>query len=60
MELQMFQFEGNDGPLYRLQTRSVGNEDEAARLLYSIQDSGFPDARIRRVRVQQVAAKIAG
>ncbi len=60
MEMQMFQFEGNDGPLYRLQSRPVGTEDDAARLLYNVQDSGFPGAKIRRVRVQQVAAKIGG
>jgi rare lipoprotein A len=60
MDLQMFQFEGNDGPLYRLQTRAVGDETEAARLLYQLQDRGFAGAKIRRVRVQQVALKIAG
>lgn len=60
MELQMFQFEGDNGPLYRLQTRAVGDEDEAARLLYALQDAGFTGAKIRRVKVQQVAAKIAG
>jgi hypothetical protein len=51
---------GNDGPLYRLQTRAVGDETEAARLLYQLQDRGFAGAKIRRVRVQQVALKIAG
>ncbi len=60
MDLQMFQFSGNDGPLYRLQTRAVDNETEAARLLYQLQDRGFAGAKIRRVRVQQVALKIAG
>jgi|JI10StandDraft_1071094.scaffolds.fasta_scaffold25416_5 rare lipoprotein A len=60
MDLQMFQFQGDDGPLYRLQTRAVGSEDEAARQLYAVQDAGFTGAKIRRVRVQQVAAKIAG
>lgn len=60
LDLQMFQFQGNDGPLYRLQTRAVGSEDEAARILYGLQDAGFTGAKIRRVRVQQVAAKIAG
>ncbi len=60
MDLQMFQFNGPDGPLYRLQTRAVGDETSATQLLYQLQDAGFTGAKIRRVRVQQVAAKIAG
>lgn len=60
MDLQMFRFEGDNGPLYRLQTRMANSEDEAARQLYAVQDAGFAGAKIRRVRVQQVAAKIAG
>jgi len=59
-EVQMYQFEGGDAPLYRVQTVSVSDEDEAAALLDKIQSAGFPDAKIRRVKVQQVAAKIAG
>lgn len=60
MDLQMFQFESDKGPLYRLQTRPVPDESNAAQLLYKLQDAGFTGAKIRRVRVQQVAARIAG
>jgi cell division septation protein DedD len=60
MDLQMFQFESDNGPLYRLQTRPVPDESGAAQLLYKLQDAGFTGAKIRRVRVQQVAARIAG
>ena len=59
-EVQMFKFEREDAPLYRLQTVAVADEDEASALLEKIRTAGFPDANIRRVRVQQVAAKIAG
>lgn len=60
MDLQMFRFEGDNGPLYRIQTRAVPDETTAAQLLYQLQDRGFAGAKIRRVRVQQVAYKIAG
>jgi rare lipoprotein A len=59
-EVQMFQFEGGESPLYRLQTVSVADSQEAEELLEKLVSAGFPDAKIRRVRVQQVAAKIAG
>ena len=60
LDLQMFQFEGQDGPLYRLQTRPVGDETTATRIVYQLQDRGYTGAKIRRVRVQQVADKNAG
>lgn len=59
MDLQMFAFEGQDGPLYRLQTRPVEDESTATQMLYQLQDKGYSGAKIRRVRVQQVAFKSA-
>jgi rare lipoprotein A len=59
-QVQMFQFEGRDGALFRLQSVSIADEGEAQQILEQIQNAGFPDAKLRRVRVQQVAAKVAG
>jgi rare lipoprotein A len=59
-QVQMFQFQGGDAPLYRLQTVTVADQEEAHSILQQIHAVGFPDAKIRRVRVQQVAAKVAG
>ncbi len=60
LQVQMFQFDGGERRLYRLQTVAVADEEGAIQLLNQIQDAGYPDAKIRRVRVQQVALKIAG
>ena len=56
----MFQFKGGESPLYRLQSVSIADESEAESVLEKIRAAGFPDAKIRKVKVQQVAAKIAG
>jgi rare lipoprotein A len=58
--VQMFEFEGLNGPLYRIQTTSLVDEGQARQALQAIRDAGFPDAALRRVRVQQVAMRIAG
>ncbi|MBL8791101.1 MAG: septal ring lytic transglycosylase RlpA family protein [Rhizobiales bacterium] len=59
LDLQMFRFEGQDGPLYRIQTRPVDDENTATRMLFQLQDQGYSGAKIRRVRVQQVAYRTA-
>ncbi|MFO1033660.1 MAG: septal ring lytic transglycosylase RlpA family protein [Hyphomicrobiales bacterium] len=58
--VQMFEFDGANGPLYRIQTTALPDAEQAGQALAAIQNAGFPDAKIRRVRVQQVAIKIAG
>jgi hypothetical protein len=58
--VQMFEFDGANGTLYRIQTTALPDETQAEQALQAIQNAGFPDAKIRRVRVQQVAQRISG
>jgi rare lipoprotein A len=54
-DVRVAEAQTNAGYVYRLQTRPIGNEAEAMRVLTEIQSIGFFDAKLVVTRIQQVA-----
>jgi rare lipoprotein A len=53
---QIQEMPGSDGMLYRIQMGPLRSETDARNLLTEVRGAGFPEAGLKRMRVQQVSA----
>lgn len=53
---QILQLSGQDGLVYRVHVGPVATLSEAQSILRNVKQSGFPEALVRQINVQQVAA----
>lgn len=55
--VQLYESQGHDTVRYRLQIGPILDAAEAEQVLATIRKKGFPDARLKRVRIEQVAKR---
>jgi rare lipoprotein A len=53
---RLMQAESENGTLYRVQVGPMMDKAEATNALYQVRDNGFPDAKLARLVIRQVAS----